>query len=369
MKILTIEPYPNYHFRSIIDSLNDEKISIKKIFFNDIPSFRKGDEWKVDPSEFRGGYFQSFKDIILSDVPIFLGIYSPFPKMLIFFIFACLVKKKVFVASEGFKSKSRTKMIFYPLFLILSKICNITFLCIGNRSNEDYYSLGFKQSRYLKFAFSERYDDYSVEEFSDDLKKYEDSRFNILLIGQLIKRKNFGAVIKACKDYSIHNSNKIIHVHIAGEGPELHELKKLASESDNILCNFHGHVSKSVLRKLFRESHLFILPSLYEGWGVVQNNAIHYGLPCLCFNTVRSGKDFLVEDSINGVIINSENISSAINYFLDMPVSEIQAYALNSYALKSTWSVEEISSRLRTILIDSDALLPVDGPLSIYKIR
>src|SRR5512134_3369011 len=45
---------------------------------------------------------------------------------------------------------------------------------------------------------------------------------------------------------------------------------------------------------------VFVLPSRYDGWGVVVNQAVAAGLPVICSNQVGAGYD-LVEDSVNGL--------------------------------------------------------------------
>ncbi|MGA7831653.1 MAG: glycosyltransferase family 4 protein [Terracidiphilus sp.] len=78
---------------------------------------------------------------------------------------------------------------------------------------------------------------------------------------------------------------------------------------------FHGHLSKAnsdqkqKLESLFRDSTLFVLPSLYEPFGIAPLEAMLYQLPCLVTDgwalreTVRPGVngDLVPRDSVDGL--------------------------------------------------------------------
>ena len=367
MKLLTIEPYPNYHFRSIVSLLNRQKIAVEQVIFEEVPNFRKGDEWESSAKV--SGLFSSIKALFKCDAPLFLGVYSPMPKMPILFTLACLFKRQVFVASEGMQNPVRKSKVLQSYFSLLSKISNITFLCIGKDANQDYYELGFKSSQFRKFGFSEQYQPYSISEFTEGLSKYDDDNFRILLVGRLIPLKNFSEVIKACHNIAGKGETKRkIVIDIAGEGELLGELKELANGRDDVICNFHGHVKQSYLAELYKKAHLFVLPSLNEGWGVVVNNAIHYGLPCLCLDSVRSAEGFLVNNYENGRVIEKSALETTLADLLHLNNDEMRTMAEASYARAQLWSTENIATELSGMLLENKKA-PIDGPISLYPVQ
>lgn len=367
MKILLLEPYPNYHIRSIFNELDPRSFSVEKIYFEPVPSFRKGSEWldksSVEPVSFR----KSIKSIINNEIVVFLGIFSPFPKMFFLFIIACFFKKQVFIASEGFKGKSKIKNL-RSTFGFLSKISKINILCIGYNSNKDYYQLGFRNSNFYKFAFAENYEQYSLHDFTKDLNKYSSKDFNVLLVGRLIKRKNFRQVVAACAAIAgDKNIRKNITIQIAGEGDEFELLKRDAEKFQAISVVLHGHLNKKELAELYTRCHLFVLPSLYEGWGVVVNNAIHYGLPCLCFDTVRSGRDFLISDDENGKIVSKKDFNIVLRDLICSDSEKLKMMAIKSYEKSQLWSANSIACRLGDVFQDKVYIPPSEGPLCQYE--
>lgn len=368
MKILLLEPYPNYHIRSIFNEIDSKIFSVEKIYFEPVPSFRKGSDW-LDKSSFEPvAFWKSIKSIINNDIVVFLGIFSPFPKMFFLFIVACFFKKQVFVASEGFKNKSKMRNL-RPIFGFLSNISKVNFLCIGYNSNKDYYELGFRKSSFYKFAFAENYEQYSYHDFTKDLKKYDKKDFSILLVGRLITRKNFRQVVASCAAIAGDKDiRKDITIHIAGEGDEFELLKLDAEKIQSVTVVLHGHLNKQELAKLYRRSHLFVLPSLYEGWGVVVNNAIHYGLPCLCFDTVRSGRDFLVSDCENGKIVSKEDLNTVLRDLISSDSERLKMMAIKSYEKSQLWSASSIACRLKDVFQDEMYIPPSEGPLCKYEL-
>lgn len=366
MNIVTIEPYPNYHFRSIINKLKSRH-QVKQVAFEDVPSFRKGEDWEKNSSS--RGLFATIKSIFKNDVPIFLGILSPAPKMLLLFILACIVKRDVYVASEGLKTPKRPNLLTRSIFRFLTCLTNIHFLCIGKNANKDYARLGFEQATFRKFAFSEDYQNYSNQSFEAELEKYDSRECHLLLAGRLIERKNFSSVLSACANLTNSDSvNRKLVLHIAGEGPEHDELVRICQQAPQLTYYFHGHVDKAKLALLYKQAHLFVLPSLYEGWGVVVNNAIHYGLPCICFDTVRSAKGFLVEDNKNGFVITAGNCESAIEKFSNLPTYEMKNMARSAYQHAQLWSTDNIAEQFEALLLKKTNKIPDNGPLSYYPI-
>lgn len=369
MKILIVEPYPNYHFRSIFNEFDNGKFILEKIYFKKVPSFRKGSDWEEPSGHKSIGFFKSILSILNNDVTVFLGVFSPLPKMMLLFILACIFKKRVFIASEGFKNNSRSRKIFYPLFRCLSRLSEINILCIGHDSNKDYYNVGFKKCYFYKFAFTENYHPYPKEEFLNGLTKYNSKDFNVLLVGRLISRKNFNQVIASCNDIAnkpdVHRN---IIIHVAGEGEDLELLKREAEKEPNVKLILHGHIESSELTTLFQNAHLFVLPSLYEGWGVVLNNAIHYGLPCLCLDSVRSGNDFLISQNENGRIVPKDELANTLHDFVTMGSEELQLMAKRSYEISKLWSADCIAFNLTKLLSDKSFIPPEVGPLSPYNV-
>lgn len=112
----------------------------------------------------------------------------------------------------------------------------------------------------------------------------------ILFVGVEFERKGGPQLLQAFRRVSERIPNA--ELHIVGPG-SLENLPKG-------VC-FHGHLSKAIpeqrekLESLYRSSSLFVLPSLYEPFGIAPLEAMLYKVPCIVTDawafreTVRSG--------------------------------------------------------------------------------
>jgi glycosyltransferase involved in cell wall biosynthesis len=75
------------------------------------------------------------------------------------------------------------------------------------------------------------------------------------------------------------------------------------------------------LPRFFARADVFILPSRYDGWGVVVNQALGAGMPIICSDMVGAGRD-LVEKDVNGAIFPNGNagaLADCMQRFIHQP--------------------------------------------------
>ena len=96
-----------------------------------------------------------------------------------------------------------------------------------------------------------------------------------LYVGQLIARKNVGALIQAFALIKQGDDRLLI----AGDGSLLDELKATAASLGvGDVVDFLGHKNQEELATIYASSNTFILPSTSEVWGLVVNEALASGL-------------------------------------------------------------------------------------------
>lgn len=111
---------------------------------------------------------------------------------------------------------------------------------------------------------------------------------------------------------------------------------------------FLGEVSRSAVARLYAESHVFVLPSISEGFARVQLEAMAAGLPVIttpnCGEVVTHGEDgFIVP------IRDPEALAAAIQKFLDQP-GLTKVMSANASAKVKRFSLEAYGKRLRDII-------------------
>jgi len=107
-----------------------------------------------------------------------------------------------------------------------------------------------------------------------DIKKSE-KYFDILFIGQISLRKGLHYLIDAFHKFKHPNKR----LHIVGSHTPDKDFFEDKIKSDKII--YYGHVDHLKLNKIINESHVFVLPSIEEGFATVILQAIAAGCPVI----------------------------------------------------------------------------------------
>lgn len=137
-----------------------------------------------------------------------------------------------------------------------------------------------------------------------------------IYVGRLVDAKNVSLLI------DVFNRNKK-PLTIVGQGPLEKELKHKAGNN----IRFIGFIENEKLGAVYKEHDVFILPSKYEPWGLVVEEALYWGLPVIVSNKVGSSID-MVEKLGTGIIFESENENSLHSSIVQME-QNLNQYRLN----------------------------------------
>lgn len=130
-----------------------------------------------------------------------------------------------------------------------------------------------------------------------------------LYVGRLIKVKNLEFLIK------VFNELPNLELTIIGEGLLEKELKAMAK--DNI--KFLGYINNKDLPTYYRSNDVFVLASLSETWGLVVEEALNNGTPCLVSDRVGCNRDMVTEKT--GLIFgynDEQSLKDAIKKITDI---------------------------------------------------
>lgn len=167
------------------------------------------------------------------------------------------------------------------------------YLVPGNSGIKLMRFLGVPDSRVRKGFYS------ADETLFTDGKPLQDRRNRIVFVGQFIKRKN---VIRLCKAFmNIENGKRVGWVlELYGYGV----LKEKLPKDDGIKVK--GFLQPEQIASIYKDSKIFILPSLEEHWGLVVHEAALSGCIMLVSKTVGAAEDFVSEK--NGLTFNPKSV-------------------------------------------------------------
>lgn len=119
-----------------------------------------------------------------------------------------------------------------------------------------------------------------------------------IYVGRLIDVKNVRLLIE-----EFNRNNKPLS--IVGTGELENELRACAKGN----ITFMGFIANEKLGKVYQAHDVFILPSKYEPWGLVVEEAIYWGIPVIVSDKVGSSID-IVKNLGTGCIFHSDDINS-----------------------------------------------------------
>lgn len=127
-----------------------------------------------------------------------------------------------------------------------------------------------------------------------------------LYVGRLVDVKN---IVLLVEEFNANGKP----LTIVGQGSLETELRKTAKTN----ISFTGFVENEKLGVVYQSHDVFILPSYYEPWGLVVEEAIYWGLPVIVSDHVGSSID-MVWDLGTGVIFKSKSRESLHNAIEEM---------------------------------------------------
>lgn len=155
-------------------------------------------------------------------------------------------------------------------------------------------------------------DEKSRKEFRVALRESLDipeDRTVLLFSGKLSRRKGPDLLLQALKEApaEIRNRTTVLFV---GDGELKRELQDSSEKSPQVKTVFAGFRNQTELSRYYHASDLLVLPSRYlETWGLVVNEALHHGLPCIVSEEVGCLPD-LIDPGVTGEICRANSVSS-----------------------------------------------------------
>jgi glycosyltransferase involved in cell wall biosynthesis len=210
----------------------------------------------------------------------------------------------------------------------------------------------FTMSEYLRRSFVE---DYGLNpgsvinigvgmnfSFPENLhEKVAEEIFDFLYIGIDFERKGGPLLVEAFDRLSRGRPN--VRLNIVGPKVMPVCLRKMENKS----IRFWGYLNKEVpeekskLNKLLRECHAFVLPSLYEPFGIAALEAMAYGMPVAATNAWAFPE--MIRPGVNGALIERGSVDDLYAILESWSSSPDQVFRMGcaarmSVADRFTWS-------------------------------
>ncbi len=254
------------------------------------------------------------------------------PEYIFFILFAWISGKRVILFSESWYPS--VKLIDFLKSYFLRLTCH-GFLVSGQRAFDHF-------AHRLKINPAKIRIGYSVvdnDHFSVIGQTYNKGSEKILLcVARFAPEKNLPFLMQAF--ISSNMTRKGWQLAIIGGGPMQPALTILAEGQNIKLLPWQSYEQ---LPALYHEADVFILPSSFEPWGLVVNEAMAAGLPVILSSAVGCVPDLLVEGE-NGWGFNPFDSKALLKIFEKVAVAKQET--LKKFSVLSRRRVKNYSPRL-----------------------
>ncbi|WP_167761580.1 glycosyltransferase, partial [Barnesiella sp. WM24] len=301
-------------------SFSKNRLELSKELYRRINNSDKNDITIYNTAIFPYIIFALFRNSLSRNKKVVLGIHHHFR----------------FKEQSGFK-----RLIFY----ILEKLClklSTDIICPNPYIIDGLKKIGCNKVTYIGHPF-----EHKVQSISNHEK------FKFLYVGTVYERKGLTYLIDAI-NLLPDKLKKEIELNIVGETSHTQYVDNLRTKINEYNLDstifLRGRVSKDDLNKYYCNAYCFLFPSLYEGYGLVIEEAMSYGLPVIAFN--NSAIPYTIHDKENGLLANNRDsldfarkIELAIN---DETLYEVMCKgALHSYS--KSHSLTDFKKEINTL--------------------
>lgn len=134
-------------------------------------------------------------------------------------------------------------------------------------------------------------------------------RIVILFVGKLVPRKAPDLLVQAVKKLPQAQKDNLALLFV-GDGELQESLAQLAQELPTTCTVFAGFQNQSQLSRFYHAADVLVLPSRSaETWGLVVNEALSHGVPCVVSDRVGCAPD-LITAGETGKVFASEDVNS-----------------------------------------------------------
>lgn len=352
-QIAVLLPYANPHVMGWINELNQlNNNDVLVGCVNSVKKYRKNYFAEADffknviyffKSDSKLNFYQKLKQ---QDVFISLGMFHlEFLKTLFFLKSDC----DIYIMSEPYnkisKSKEYTQKLFSFLIFTKFKKEKLFFLAMGGIPVKKHYSsVGFSLCQFYNFGYFPK-----LTPNYNEKTQIENRKINFLFVGQLIPRKGIDVLINLLTYLNNSYENEYLF-NIIGDG----ELNKELTENikDITAVKFLGLISDvDVINSYYNEADVLFLPSYFDGWGAVVNEAIAQSCSLLLSEKVYSSQALLIENK-NGYIFDPYDFNSLSckvdNYFKNKNL--LEEHSKFSFELYKEWNEKNAAISFQNLL-------------------
>jgi glycosyltransferase involved in cell wall biosynthesis len=229
--------------------------------------------------------------------------------------------------------KARGRPLAYRLYgaLLRNRIQGV--FAISARAVQQFRAMGIAADRVFPFGYfvPRRVDDPPVSG-----APAPPARLSVVFVGTLIERKGVADLARAVEVLAARGVDVVADVYGPGDAGGL-------SRVDGRL-RYRGVIPFGRTQTCVAAYDVLVLPSHYDGWGVVVNEALQAGVPVICSDQVGAGG--LVAKWGCGRIYPARDVGALADVLASVATSELELTLMRAACLKVRDSLEPVVAAL-----------------------
>lgn len=177
-------------------------------------------------------------------------------------------------------------------------------LPVGTANREYWQSYGATDEQIHMAPFA--IDNDQVARLAGERTPANGSPIRFVYVGRMIPRKGVDLLLRAFNDICVTHEATLT---LVGDGASRDEWMQLQTPQARQRTIWHGRMSNHEVFQQFSDADVFVLPSRYEPWGLVVNEAMAAGLPVIADRRCGAAVD-LVETGKTGVLLEELSVDS-----------------------------------------------------------
>ncbi len=143
------------------------------------------------------------------------------------------------------------------------------------------------------------------------IERARSDELRILFLGNVIYRKGLHTLLEAVKSLTSKVRLDVIGP-LSSEPKYADEMRRqVAVNSLASTVTFHGALDDEPLREKLKQAHILVVPSSYEGFGIVYLEGMGFGLPAI--GTTAGAAEEIITHGENGYLIEPNDAESLAN--------------------------------------------------------
>jgi 1,2-diacylglycerol 3-alpha-glucosyltransferase len=260
------------------------------------------------------------------------------PEYILFLLYARLTGRRVILFAESWYPSSS---FFDSIKSVFLRWCCHGFLVSGKRAHDHF-------ARRLKVNDQKIRTGYSVVDNNHFTIKSRDQSRKVLCVARFAPEKNLDELVTSFRNSTL--PSKGWELVIVGGGPLRKTLEDRAAGSPVSLADWRSYQE---LPGVYQGAALFVLPSLFEPWGLVVNEAMAASLPLVLSDKVGCLPDFLQPGS-NGWSFDANvpgSLTKVFNIVCGTSDEELASMGRQSHAIVKGYSVDFFASNLKALIL------------------